>query len=299
MASGCITGLLLLLLVESISMAPYSQEQHDAPSDSDYHPSLNEDDAGASFGASEDIAIKNARAVPAGCPPGLWCGKKRELALHDAPRDSDYQPSLNEDDAGASFGASDDIAIKNARAVPAGCPPGLWCGKKRELALHDAPRDSDYQPSLNEDDAGASFGASDDIAIKNARAVPAGCPPGLWCGKKRELAPQIERSQVQREDNAWPEKMETNRAKAKRCPPGLWCGKWWAFTLFRTVIIVEFQLLDFVVFVFLILGTCLVMFLGFCMTKFNSIDASVFAPLGQNVKRVDLKRELQCNELGL
>lgn len=123
----CITGLLVLLLVESISMAPYMQEHDDAPSDSEYQPIVIDWDgvgARAPLGASENkVDVKAARVAAAGCPPGLWCGKKRELALEtraNAKEVGQEQVQQGDDLKPVEM----EILSKQKR-----CPPGLWCGK--------------------------------------------------------------------------------------------------------------------------------------------------------------------------
>lgn len=47
------------------------------------------------------------------------------------------------------------------------------------------------------------------------------CPPGLWCGKKRE-SPEELPDETEEIEKAMDEVLNTFE---NRCPPGLWCGK--------------------------------------------------------------------------
>lgn len=138
------------------------------------------------------------------CPPGLWCGKKR---------------GLNEEEK----------SKKNRRSMTKfgqDCPPGIWCGKKRQVQedrfsprlaferpQNQAQNTQNFNPQAEEMNPSKAINAFPEnfrqgpIDEKLFRRFEAGCPPGLWCGKKRSVPSKLA------------DRSSTN------CPPGLWCGK--------------------------------------------------------------------------
>ena len=146
----------------------------------------------SSSNSTERVNVDNvADQFEKRCPPGLWCGKKRESS----------DQNLN------NFPLTEDINKQSRiKTFEKRCPPGLWCGKKREVAHVVSNRKSTETGDVN----------------NMAGRFEKRCPPGLWCGKKREVSDQNLKKAEQTEDMN-----EKTRIKSfeKRCPPGLWCGK--------------------------------------------------------------------------
>lgn len=108
--------------------------------------------------------------------------------------------------------------LEIARSFRERCPPGLWCGKKREVPEYKSITDK---------------ATDNDPKIGLARTFEKRCPPGLWCGKKREMTLQSMSAEEGKEapkhqgQHALRQVEVNDLAKQfqKRCPPGLWCGK--------------------------------------------------------------------------
>ena len=135
-------------------------------------------------------------------PPGLWCGKKRQVSENKATEEGEGNKMVDQ--------------------FEKRCPPGLWCGKQ-ELS---------NQKSIN------AAQMEDDPDHSLMKEFEKRCPPGLWCGNKRQTPEAKEKSDdsIMKDD---PEELSSMKSKAegpkkqdplmdvfvKRCPPGLWCGK--------------------------------------------------------------------------
>lgn len=137
---------------------------------------------------SEETNNKQTRSMSmfaSKCPPGLWCGKKRSLVMSNLKK-------INKLDEDASKPLDERFASK--------CPPGLWCGKKRNVPskLQEIPEIPVKGEIMHKEKP------HDVMEDRNVhRRFMSRCPPGLWCGKKRDLVARF----------------------AYKCPPGLWCGK--------------------------------------------------------------------------
>ena len=148
------------------------------------------------------------------CPPGLWCGKKRQVTEEET-KASQYDEKQHPDGKilDSNLAAKTKTQFKNpneqrkqqVNVFEKRCPPGLWCGRKREAKDLSSSKSTER---VNVDNMAYQFEKR--------------CPPGLWCGKKREVSDQNLNNAPTTEDINKKTRIKTFE---KRCPPGLWCGK--------------------------------------------------------------------------
>lgn len=141
----------------------------------------------------DDKQTRSMTMFASKCPPGLWCGKKRSLALSKLKQMQQLGEEEDQNDETPKA-----VAQRSMSNFASKCPPGLWCGKKRSV-----PSRFQERPEIPIDEE-AMQNQQQPIVNKNVyRRFMDNCPPGLWCGKKRSLASRF----------------------VAKCPPGLWCGK--------------------------------------------------------------------------
>lgn len=171
------------------------------------------------------------------CPPGHWCGKKRDISSQHK-----CHPTLGCVKEAVSTIESakqnpKEVKVDNmAKTFNRRCPPGLWCGKKRQISNQEQIEDNDNQVSTDTFEkrcppglwCGKKRDIPDDGPITKERRSQSSikvfekrCPPGLWCGKKRE-SPEELPDETKEIEKAMDEVLNTFE---NRCPPGLWCGK--------------------------------------------------------------------------
>ncbi|CAH3022446.1 unnamed protein product, partial [Porites evermanni] len=191
------------------------------------------------------------------CPPGLWCGKKRQVTEEETKAKQQVNvfekrcpPGLwcgrkREAKDLSSSKSTERVKVDNmAYQFEKRCPPGLWCGKKREVSdqnLNNAPTTEDINRQTRiktfekRCPPGLWCGKKREVAdvVSNRKSTETGdvnnmagrfekrCPPGLWCGKKREVSDQILKNAEHTEDM---NEQTPIKSFEKRCPPGLWCG---------------------------------------------------------------------------
>ena len=172
------------------------------------------------------------------CPPGLWCGKKRDVpSQHKCHRTLGCGKKAGSTIESVKQKAKD-VTVKNiAENFEKRCPPGLWCGKKRDISNQEQLEDNGNQVSIDTFEkrcppglwCGKKRDIPDDGPITEERRSQSlmkvfekRCPPGLWCGKKREFPEELP-DETKEKEKAMDEVVLSTFQN--RCPPGLWCGK--------------------------------------------------------------------------